>query len=223
MDKIKIVLADDQTIDRQGLEYLLNAQSDLIVVGEAIDGEEAVYIVLKMKPDLVLMDVQMPRLTGIEATEILVKRFPGIKIILLTTFDVQEYVYDGIRAGAIGYLLKDTNTKDLIEAIHLAYQGAAIYRTTTASKALASLLSSAETETTELPSNSDRNLIEPLTAREIEVLQQMAFGKRNAEIAKALFVTEGTVKTHVHAILQKLGVEDRTQAVVMAIRQKIVK
>jgi DNA-binding NarL/FixJ family response regulator len=174
-----------------------------------------------MKPDIVLMDVQMPRLSGIEATEILVKRIPGIKIILLTTFDVQDYVYNGIRAGAIGYLLKDTNTKDLIDAIRLAYQGAAIYRTTTASKAMASLLSSSES--TETPSDSNRNSIESLTAREIEVLQLMAFGKRNAEIAKVLFVSEGTVKTHVHAILQKLGVEDRTQAVVLAIRQKIVK
>jgi DNA-binding NarL/FixJ family response regulator len=221
MEKIRVVLADDQTMVRQGLEYLLNAQSDLTVVGGADDGDEALDIVLKMKPDIVLMDVQMPRLSGIEATEILVKRIPGIKIILLTTFDVQDYVYNGIRAGAIGYLLKDTNTKDLIDAIRLAYQGAAIYRTTTASKAMASLLSSSES--TETPSDSNRNSIESLTAREIEVLQLMAFGKRNAEIAKVLFVSEGTVKTHVHAILQKLGVEDRTQAVVLAIRQKIVK
>jgi DNA-binding NarL/FixJ family response regulator len=217
MKKIRIVLADDQAIVRQGLGYILNAQSDMKVVGEAADGHEAVEVVMRTIPDVVLMDIQMPKQTGIEATEKIVKYVPDIKVILLTTFDVQEYVYDGIRSGAIGYVLKDMDAKDLIESIRLSVQGAAIYRSTTASKALArALASDTNTESAGISH-------EPLTIREIEVLQLMAYGKRNSEIATLLFVSEGTVKTHVHAILQKLGVEDRTQAVVMAIRQQIVK
>lgn len=220
--KIRIVLADDQSLIRQGLRYILNAQSDMEVIGEADDGKKAIEITLTAAPDVVLMDIQMSNGTGIEATRKILQKMPQIKVILLTTFDVQEYVFEGIRAGAVGYLLKDAETNELLEGIRLAYSGAAIYRTTTASKALAQALTPIEEMEPENIGENTR-FLEPLTEREIDVLQQMAFGRRNSEIAKILYVSEGTVKTHVHRILQKLGVEDRTQAVVFAIRKRLVK
>lgn len=220
-NKIRIVLADDQPIIRQGLRYIINTQPDMEVVGEAGDGETAISIVLNSKPDIVLMDVQMPNLNGIEAARTIHSTLPAVKVVLLTTFDVQEYVFDGIRAGAVGYLLKDTDTKELLDGIRWAHQGQAIYRTATASRALAEVLANENN----IECNNDKQLAlpEPLTEREIDVLQQIAYGRRNSEIADILHISQGTVKTHVHRIIQKLGVEERTQAVVFAMRQGIVK
>ncbi|THF73548.1 response regulator transcription factor [Cohnella fermenti] len=240
--KLRIVLADDQAMIRQGLAYILNSQPDMQVVGEAADGLEAVEIVRRRLPDVILMDIRMPNRGGIEATADILRERPNVKVLLLTTFDVEDYVYDGIRAGAVGYLLKDSDSKDLVEAIRLAAQGAAIYRTASAGEALARAIAFARTEPVADPAlntvpSSHSTLepsgvsgvfplpyqLEPLTARETEVLQLMAYGKRNAVIAQELHVSEGTVKTHVHAILQKLGAEDRTQAVVAAIRGGLVR
>ena len=220
-NKIRIVLADDQPIIRQGLRYIINTQLDMEVVGEAGDGETAISIVLNSKPDIVLMDVQMPNLNGIEAARTIHSTLPAVKVVLLTTFDVQEYVFEGIRAGAVGYLLKDTDTKELLDGIRWAHQGQAIYRTATASRALAEVLANENN----IECNNDKQLAlpEPLTEREIDVLQQIAYGRRNSEIADILHISQGTVKTHVHRIIQKLGVEERTQAVVFAMRQGIVK
>jgi DNA-binding NarL/FixJ family response regulator len=193
----------------------------MTVVGEANDGETAISITKRSLPDIVLIDIQMPNCTGIEATRTILDSIPNVKVVLLTTFDVQQYVFDGIRAGAVGYLLKDTDTKELLDGIRWVYQGQAIYRTATASKALAQVMAHETTAEFEPEKHSD--LPEPLTEREIDVLQQMAYGRRNAEIAEILHVTQGTVKTHVHRIIQKLGVEDRTQAVVFAIRHRLVR
>ena len=217
-NKIKVGLVDDQMIIRQGLRYIINSQSDMTVVAEAGDGKEAVTICLREKPDIILMDIHLPTQTGIEATKDILAQVPSIKIILLTTFDVQDYVIDGIRAGAIGYLLKDLETEELLEGIRSAMKGSAIYKSSTASQALAQIVRSQ-------PAGDVHQLddIESLTDREIDVLQEMAYGHRNSEIASRLFISQGTVKTHVHRILQKLRAEDRTQAVVMAIRQGIVK
>ncbi len=217
-NKIKVGLVDDQMIIRKGLRYIINSQSDMIVVAEAGDGKEAVTICLREKPDIILMDIHLPTQTGIEATKDILAQIPSIKIILLTTFDVQDYVIDGIRAGAIGYLLKDLETEELLEGIRSAMKGSAIYKSSTASQALAQIVRSQ-------PAGDVHQLddIESLTDREIDVLQEMAYGHRNSEIASRLFISQGTVKTHVHRILQKLRAEDRTQAVVMAIRQGIVK
>lgn len=219
--KIKIVLADDQPIVRQGLRYIINAQEDMCVSGEAEDGKTAVDIVRKMKPNVVLMDIQMPNFSGIEATRAIRNSDPETKVVLLTTFDVQDYVYDGIRAGAVGYLLKDTDTKDLLDGIRWVNQGEAIYRTAKASQAIADAISLDDTSIRE--NDKSAELPDPLTDREVEVLQLMAYGRRNSEIADILYVSLGTVKTHVHRIIQKLGVEERTQAVVFAIRNHIVK
>ncbi|URZ05557.1 response regulator transcription factor [Clostridium felsineum] len=220
-NKIKLFIADDQPIIIQGLRYIINTQNDMEVVGDATNGEEVIKKVLKTSPDVVLMDIQMPNRSGIESTHIILNTLPNVKIVLLTTFDVQEYVFDGIRAGAVGYLLKDTDTKELLDSIRWVYQGQAIYRTTTASKALAQALINNTTSKTE--NDKQLDLPEPLTDREIDVLQQMAYGRRNSEISNIFNISEGTVKTHVHRIIQKLGAYDRTQAVVFAIRQHIVK
>lgn len=222
MDKpIRIVLAEDQALIRQGLRYILDAQPDLAVVGEAVDGEAAIQTALRTAPDIVLMDIRMPGLDGIEATRAILGALPETKVILLTTFDIQEYVYDGIRAGAVGYILKDVDTLTLLDGIRSAYHGGIIYRSRSSGEALAQVMRAGIVIA---PSGDKAPVLqEPLTEREQEVLQQMAFGRRNSEIAAMLSVSEGTVKTHVHRILQKFGVEDRTQAVVIAIRQHIIR
>jgi len=216
---IRIVLADDQPFVRKGLRYIIDSQPDMQVVGEAADGEEAVATALRTVPDMVILDIQMPGSDGISATKTIVKSLPDIKVVLLTTFDVQEYVFDGIRAGAVGYLLKDTDMEELLDGIRAMERGAMIYNTTTAKQAFAQILNSNVENTTAC----DKIHCNPLTERELEVLQLLAYGKRNHELASILYVSEGTIKTHIHNIIQKLGVEDRTQAVVMGIRHKLVK
>lgn len=227
---IKIVLADDQPIILEGLKYIINMQEDMQIIGDANDGDEALQVILELKPNIVLMDIQMPKLNGIEVTKQVLKQLPETKVVLLTTFDFQEYVYDGIRAGAVGYLLKDTDTKELLKGIRGVYAGEAVYRSSTASKAVAQVINEKESicsaDTIEKNSKCLEEIdgmYEPLTDREIDVLQQMAYGRKNNEIALILHISEGTVKTHVHRIIQKLGVDERTQAVVFAIRQGIVK
>jgi DNA-binding NarL/FixJ family response regulator len=218
---IRIVLAEDQTIIRQGLRYVIDAQPDMRVVGEAADGEQAVQTSLQTVPDVVLMDIRMPKRSGIDATQVLHEALPGTRVILLTTFDIKEYVYDGIRAGAVGYILKDAETQVLLDGIRAAHHGAVIYRSENSGEAVAQAVQ----EVKEIAALNEQEpaLLEPLTEREREVLQQMAFGRNNAEIARILSVSEGTVKTHVHRILQKFGVEDRTQAVVTALRRRLVR
>lgn len=221
MNTIRILLVDDEQIIRQGLSYILNNQPDMKVVGEASDGEEALKVALQYIPDIVLMDVQMSKMTGIEATSKILQSLPKTKVILLTTFDVQEYVFDGIRAGASGYLLKDAQTQMLLDGIRSIYNGATLFNSKTAHQALSKIVNPINDFETDTISKSSYR--EPLTEREIEVLQLMAYGKKNKEIANVLCISEGTVKTHVHNIFQKLGVEDRTQAVVLGIRIKLVK
>ncbi|KEO83848.1 response regulator [Tumebacillus flagellatus] len=238
MEKIRVVLVDDQKMIRQGFGYVINVQPDMQVAGEAENGEEAVRVVLEQQPDVVLMDVQMPIKTGIEATREIIAQLPQTKVVILTTFDVHEYVFEGIRAGAVGYLLKDSDAQEMLDVIRAAQRGEAIYRTATAAQALGQMLASsqssappAQTETASRKTEptppagqiaSNFQLLEPLTERELDVLQQMAYGLRNDAIAQKLTISEGTVKTHVHRILQKFGVDDRTQAVVVALRNRLV-
>lgn len=235
----KILLVDDQPLVRQGMKYIIGAQPDLEVAGEAGSGPEAVDAALDKQPQLILMDVQMPEFNGIEATRRILDKFPACKIVILTTFDTEEYVLEGIRAGAIGYLLKDTEPEELLTAIRAALRGEVIFRTALAGKLIGQALqrqaeqaadtggAAEATEAKKAAAGERRDgalseLLQPFTARELEVLQQMAYGLRNEEIAAKLFVSESTVKTHVHRILQKFDVQDRTQAVVYAIRNGIV-
>ncbi|WP_436664123.1 response regulator [Alicyclobacillus acidoterrestris] len=227
------LIVDDQRLIREGLHYLIDAQPDMQVTGEADNGDAAVREALQTRPDVILMDVQMPGTDGLTATRRIIEAIPDTKILLLTTFDVVEYVYDGIRAGAVGYLLKDADAAELMDSIRAVYRGEALYRTAAAGEALArAIKNQTEIKTTvaQAPAsqpNQSKALDNPsaadeLTERELEVLQEMAWGLRNDEIARKLHISEGTVKTHVHRILQKFEVDDRTQAVVFALRRGIV-
>ncbi|MGG4453920.1 response regulator [Brevibacillus porteri] len=219
---IRVVLVDDQTMIRQGLGYVIQMQSDMEVIGEASDGVEAVELIGALAPDVVLMDVQMPNKSGIEATREIMQLQPRTKVLILTTFDNHNYVVEGIRAGAVGYMLKDADSQEMLDLIRRAHQGEALFHTVTAAKALAEALQG-QRETPDSTTSSQSVLLDELTDRELDVLQQIANGYRNDQIAQNLFISEGTVKTHVHRILQKMGVEDRTQAVAKALRHKIVK
>ncbi|MBB6023505.1 DNA-binding NarL/FixJ family response regulator [Paenibacillus sp. JGP012] len=231
---IRVLLVDDQHLVRHGLRFIINAQQDMKVVGEAGSGPEAVRLAAELVPHVVFMDVQMEGGNGLEATQALLEVLPECKVVILTTFDQEDYVYQGIRAGAVGYLLKDAAPEELIDTVRAAYRGEAIYRTAVAAKVIAlavrSAASSPQTEESVPTLHSGQNtdeqpesLTDAFTGRELEVLQQMAYGLRNEEIARKLYIGESTVKTHVHRILQKLQVEDRTQAVVFAIRNGYVK
>lgn len=219
-NRIKVLLADDQKMIRQGFGYIIGLQADMTVAGEAGSGDEAVKLAEELRPDVILMDVQMPFMSGIEATRQIMQLQPDVKIVILTTFDDQDYVLEGIRAGAVGYLLKDAEVEEMLEAVRSAHRGEAVYKTKLASGALLEAVSSVS------PPAWNRQtpaLLDPLTEREQEILQEMAYGLRNDQIAEKLFITEGTVKSHVHRILQKFGCEDRTQVVVMALRGGLVK
>ncbi|NOV04330.1 response regulator [Paenibacillus planticolens] len=217
-DKIRVAIVDDQQLIRHGIGYMIRAQTDMELAWEAANGREAVDLAASSRPNVILMDVQMPECSGIEATREIMAAFPSTKVVILTTFDLEGYVYDGIRAGAVGYLLKDAAPEDLIDAIRAAHRGEAIFRTAVAAKVIANAIQ-ASAAAEQMPVS----MMEDFTEREHEVLQEMAYGLRNEEIAAKLHISESTVKTHVHRILKKIGVEDRTQAVVYAIRNRIVK
>ncbi|MDR9856837.1 response regulator transcription factor [Paenibacillus sp. VCA1] len=219
-ERIRVIIADDQPLIRHGLGFIIKVQQDMEWCGEAGNGHEAVTLALKERPDIVLMDVQMPEQDGIEATRELKRLLPDAKVIILTTFDLEEYVYEGIRAGAAGYLLKDADPDELLNSIRAAHRGEAIYRTSAAAKMISEALQMSAAAQGKKDALS--NLPDPLTDRELEVLQEMAYGLKNEDIAARLHISESTVKTHVHRILQKIGAEDRTQAVVLAIRNRWV-
>lgn len=208
--KIKILLADDQALFREGLRLLLSTQPDLEVVGEAHNGEEALRLAADLQPHIVLMDMHMPILGGVEATRRLTERQPACRVIVLTTFDDDELVFDGLRAGAVGYLLKATSSARLLEAIRCVARGESILEPAITAKVVAEFARLAN-QRSRAPA-----LAEPLSEREIEVLRLVARGATNREIAAALTLAEGTVRNHLTNILGKLGVSDRTQAAVKA-------
>jgi len=210
--EIRVLLADDQQLMREGLRVLLDLTPDIRVVGEAGNGAEAVERVQALQPDVVLMDVRMPGLDGVAATRRLHKACPDVKVIILTTFDDDEYVFEGLRAGAVGYLLKDVPSEQLAEAIRAAARGEAFIQPSVARKVVAEFARLTERE----HRRREQPLVEPLSARELEVLALVAEGLSNREIGERLFITPGTVKNHVSNVLAKLGVRDRTQAILRA-------
>ncbi|MFV9506746.1 MAG: response regulator [Oscillochloridaceae bacterium umkhey_bin13] len=211
---IRLVLVDDQTLVRQGIQTLLELEADLVVVGTAANGREAITVVQRERPDVVLMDVRMPELDGVAATTELMRLMPDLGVIILTTFDDDEYVFEGLKAGARGYLLKDTSADEIVAAVRAVAGGAALIQPSIARKVVAefSRLAAGGRPAPSPPPTLD----EPLTEREFEVLRAMAAGHSNREIAAQLVITEGTVKNHVSSLLAKLGVRDRTQAVLKA-------
>ncbi len=208
---IRILLVDDQNLFREGLRTLLTSQPDLEVVGEASDGEVALRQAARLRPDVVLMDLRMPLLDGVAATRRLRAVQPECRVIALTTFDDDEYVFDALRAGAVGYLLKDAPSPKLFEAIRLAMRGESFLQPSVAAKVVAEFSRLAD----QTPSPAAL-LVDPLSDRELQVLRLMAAGNTNREIATQLHIAYGTVKNHVTSILGKLGVRDRTQAALKA-------
>ncbi|MFE3553904.1 response regulator [Streptomyces sp. NPDC059193] len=215
---IKVMIADDQMMVRQGFTVLLNAQPDIEVVGQAVDGADAVAKAGELGPDVVLMDIRMPGMGGIEATSVITGA-PGatVKVLVLTTFDLDEYVYEALRAGASGFLLKDASADQLAEAVRVVAAGEALLSPNITKRLI--------TEFSRLgaPRAPSRARIDELTERETEVLTLVAQGLSNAEIAAHLTVAEQTVKTHVGRILVKLGLRDRTQAAVFAYETGLVR
>ncbi len=206
---IRVLLVDDQALFREALHILLSVQEGIEVVGEAGDGEEALRMIAHSEPDVVLMDLQMPVLDGVAATRRVLVEHPDVRVIVLTTFDDDEYVFEGLRAGAIGYLLKDAPAQKLVEAIQSAARGETFLQPSIAAKVVAEFNRQGRR-----PSPSP--LVEPLTSREMDILRLLSEGLNNHEIADQLVITEGTVKNHVTNILGKLGVRDRTQAALRA-------
>jgi len=208
-EPIRILLVDDQRLMRDGLRTLLELESELEVVGEASDGQAAVQAYAELKPNVVLMDIRMPIMNGVEATARLCQDWPEANIIILTTFDDDEYVFEGIRAGAKGYLLKDVSGEELATAVRAVAGGSALLGSAVAQRVLAQFADLR-------PVKAETTLPEPLTDRELEILHLVAEGLSNPEIAARLFLAEGTVKNYVTNILQKTNTRDRTQAVLKA-------
>jgi DNA-binding NarL/FixJ family response regulator len=217
---IRILLVDDQALVRAGFRMILDAEPEMEVVGEASDGREALDQVRALRPDVVLMDIRMPELDGLEAARRILATGPEDatpKILMLTTFDLDEYVYEALRAGASGFLLKDTPPEQLVSAIHVIAKGEALLAPSITRRVISEFVKG-----TGPKPQAQFPRLQDLTARELEVLKSIARGQSNAEIAKELFVSETTVKTHVARILMKLGLRDRVQVVVLAYEAGVV-
>jgi DNA-binding NarL/FixJ family response regulator len=210
-DPIAVLLVDDQRLMREGLRTLLELEDDLRVVGEAGDGEAALRRYAELRPGVVLMDVRMPVMDGVEATRRLLAEWPAARVIILTTFDDDAYVFEGLRAGALGYLLKDVSGAELAAAIRTVYAGGVLIAPSVARKVVDEFARIAPA-----PSAAAVPLEEPLSERETEITRLLAAGLSNREIAGRLYLAEGTVKNYVTTILQKLGTRDRTQAALRA-------
>ena len=217
MEQIRVLIADDHRVLREGLAAILKTKENIVVVGEAQDGLEAVEKARTLLPDVIMMDVSMPRMGGVEATKTIKREFPHIGIIALTMYDEQQYIFDLVRAGATGYLLKDTDSAQIVAAIQAIYRGESLIHPSVASKILAefSLMSQRKGKKA---SGVDHDL----TDREITVLQFVSEGKTNKEIANNLDLSEKTVKNHVRNIFHKLQVYDRTQAAILGIRKGLI-
>jgi DNA-binding NarL/FixJ family response regulator len=210
---IRILIADDHHVVRRGLVFFLRTQKGLEIIGEASNGKEAVELAKSLKPDIILMDLVMPEMDGIQATKIIKKEQPEIKIMMLTSFSDQDHVIPALEAGASGFQLKDIQPDELVTAIKKIIGGENLLHPKATSHLLANLSNKG---------NQKRNLLVELTKRELDVLKEIAKGKSNKEIAASLFITEKTVKTHVSNLLAKLELADRTQAALYAVKNQIV-
>ena len=208
---IRVLLVDDQRLMRDGLRTLIELETDLDVAGEAADGLQAITAYRDLGPDIVLMDVRMPNLNGVEATRRIKADWPEANILILTTFDDDEYIFEALRAGASGYLLKDVSGKELAAAIRTVANGGTLIAPSVARKVVSEFA-----RLKPAPKASTASLPDPLSEREIEILKVVAQGHTNKEIADQLYLAEGTVKNYVTSILQKIGARDRTQAAIRA-------
>jgi DNA-binding NarL/FixJ family response regulator len=215
---IRVMLVDDQAMVRAGFRMIVESDDEFTVVGEAADGREAIELAERCRPDVVLMDVRMPNLDGIEATSVIIGRRTGEvpRVLMLTTFDLDDYVYAALRAGASGFLLKDAPAEQLLDAIRVLHRGDALLAPSVTRRLIEDVTRRPVAGTTTLPG------LDELTERELEVLLLVARGRSNAEIAEELYLGEATVKTHVGRILGKLGLRDRVQVVVVAYESGLV-
>jgi DNA-binding NarL/FixJ family response regulator len=214
---IRVLLADDQALVRSGFQMILSSQQDIEVVGEAEDGRQAIDLTYRLMPDVVLMDIRMPVLDGLQATRRLVQLRTTARILILTTFDLDEYVYAAIRSGASGFLLKDVRPSQLVDAIRVVAEGDALLAPAVTKRLLERFAATLPTPEERAPA------LATLTERERDVLELVAIGLSNAEIAARLFLGETTVKTHVSSMLRKLELRDRVQAVVLAYEAGLVR
>ncbi|HYP40213.1 MAG TPA: response regulator transcription factor [Chloroflexia bacterium] len=212
---IRLLICEDQTLMRQGLVTILGLEPGIVVVGEAGNGQEAVDRVAELQPDVVLMDVQMPVMGGVEATRIIAAQYPNSRVVILTTFDYEEYVFEGVKAGAMGYMLKDTPAPELVRTIKRVHEGERFIQPAVASKILFEFATTKHKPTEEAG-------YEPLSEREIDIISRLAQGMSNREIADDLALAEGTVKNYVSTILSKLHAANRVQAINLARQHKII-
>lgn len=216
MQEIKVLIADDEKLIREGLKIILNANSDIRVVGISENGEEAIEFCNKEQVDVILMDIRMPVCDGVRATKIIKSGFPGVKILILTTFKDDEYIFDAMKFGANGYILKDTSYDVIIDAIKSVYKGNVVVNPEVASLMVSSI--------NKAPSNNLESIKDKykLTDRQIEIIVCIGSGLSNKEIAEKQYVTEGTVKNHITEILSKLEMRDRTQIAIFALKNDLV-
>ena len=212
MSAIKVLIVDDHNLVREGLKAVFDQGSEVEVVGEAGSGEEALEMVDKAKPDVVLMDISMPGMNGIQATKLIREKCPDAKVVMLTMLDQEGYVYEAVKAGAAGYMLKNTSSDDLVNAIQTVFAGKALLHPDATAQLLKEFVTLADNKAKDYG----------LSSREMEVLQLLSEGNTNKEIAKALWISEQTVKTHVAHIFDKLGTSDRTETVANALRSGLV-
>ena len=222
---IRVLIADDQEVVRQGLTVILKHAPNISVVGAASNGQQAVELTAQLKPDVVLMDLKMPVMNGIQATRAIAEKLPQTKIVVLTTYSADEWVFDALRAGARGFLLKDSDSAEIVRAIHGAVAGEVTIDPSVAGRVLAEFnrLAADQPAASAAKQSSDLPAIEPLTERELAVLQELANGKPNREIADTLFLSEGTVKNYVSTIMSKLQANDRTHAAILALKRGLAK
>lgn len=213
---IKIMIVDDQPLVREGLSTLLGLRPEIEVVGTAIDGTDALNKALQLLPDIVLMDIRMPGVNGVEGTKLMKDALPDVKVLILTTFNDSAYIFDALEEGASGYLLKDMPTDTIVQAILTVHHGGVVLPKEFTSQVLTELRMKSRNNPAELPIR-----LKELSDREAEVLTHLGEGMNNKEIADILFITEGTVKNHVSNVIQKLGLRDRTQAAIYAVRYGI--
>jgi DNA-binding NarL/FixJ family response regulator len=212
---IRVLVVDDQTLVRSGISQILSHAADIDVIGDAANGSEAVEKTLRLRPDVVLMDVRMPAMDGLEATKRIVAQRPETKVIVLTTFELDEYVFGAVRAGASGFLLKDIDPDSLRQAVKLVAEGNALLSPSVTRRVIA--------EFAETTGELDDSVLGPLTPREVEVLALVGRGRSNDEIAEELFISASTAKTHVNRAKMKLGVHDRAQLVVIAYETGLIR
>lgn len=213
---IKVVIADDQAIVREGLKMVVNHMENINVIAVAPNGQEAVESCSIHQPDIVLMDIQMPILNGVEATKQIKDKFPSIKVIILTTFNDDEYIFEALSFGASGYLLKDAGAEKIEEAIREAYQGGAVIQPIVAEKVIKKMQ---QIKKEEKPTDERLRL---LTKREVDILKLIGEGKNNDEIASELYITKGTTKNHISNLLTKLQLRDRTQLAIFALKNDLI-